>query len=296
MSWVLFSLLAAFLWALSNVIDKVALSRLVKNPMVPLAVYGVLSIVAVGLVVLGGAFESFSSRHFALAMLGGTFHALMVLFYFKAVAADEISKIIPLFALGPLFIAVVAAVTLGEIFSFDTYIGIVLILVGSVTLSVQRLQTFSVNKAFWFMIITTFSLAMGEVISKYLLSFYNFWSVFAYTRLGSLIVVTPIAWHYRRDVAQLLRKGKRKALAMLSTSESLNILAILCIIIAASTGYVTLVNAMTQVQPFFVLAMSVLLTLVAPHLLKEELSLKIFVRKFLSILMMSLGAILVATS
>jgi len=79
----------------------------------------------------------------------------------------------------------------------------------------------------------------------------------------------------------------------MSTNESLNLLGVLFITIATSIGYVTLVNALSSIQPFFVLLFTVLLSIFYPSILKEELSKSIIFLKILAIVLMFSGAILI---
>ena len=44
--WIVYSLLAAFLYAISNVLDKYIIEKLIKNPMLPTIIYGIASILA----------------------------------------------------------------------------------------------------------------------------------------------------------------------------------------------------------------------------------------------------------
>jgi len=68
---------------------------------------------------------------------------------------------------------------------------------------------------------------------------------------------------------------------------------ILFSIIATSISYVTLVNALSSVQPFFVLLFTVLLSIFFPHIIKEEINKSIMFLKVLAIILMFIGVILV---
>jgi uncharacterized membrane protein len=292
MTWLLFAVLAAFLWALTNIIDKITLSKLVKQPMTPVIVVGVLGLIAAGVVAATTGIEPFSPTQMLLGLLAGIAYTLMSVCYSKAVQLEEISKIIPLFALSPLFITVVAAITLHEVFSVAKYVGIAIVLVGAITLSVQHIQSFKFNKAFWLMVGSAASITATEIISKYLLGFHHYWSVFAFTRIGTFLAIIPIFWIYKDEIISLIQHKRLNALGFMTLSETFNLLALLSLIVASSIGYVTLVNAATQVQPFIVLALTVLMSVLMPHILKEEQGLKIFVRKFGSISLMFAGVVL----
>jgi drug/metabolite transporter (DMT)-like permease len=210
-----------------------------------------------------------------------------------AVRREEISKVIPLFGLAPVFVAVMAAVLLGEVFSPLTYIGIALVLGGAITLSVQRVEGFRFNAAFWLMIGAAASVAVTEIASKYLLGKHDYWSVFAYTRCASALSLIPIALWKNRELFDMIRQRESKVIGLMVSAELLNMLGILSVVIAASKGYVTLVNALTQVQPFIVLVLAALLSRVVPQLIREEGGMRVFARKLGSITVMFIGVVLI---
>ena len=142
------------------------------------------------------------------------------------------------------------------------------------------------------MVAASASISATEIIQKYLLGFEPYWSIFAYSRLGAILAMLPIAYLYRDEFSSMVRNRQFKALGIISISQTLNILAILSILYASSTGYVTLVNAVTQVQPFLVLLFTVLLSNFMPHVLRERQEFKLFFRKFASIALMIIGVML----
>lgn len=293
MSWYFFAILAAVVWAVSNVIDRVTYTKFIKKAVTPMLVFAVLELLTVAILAVTTGIDSFSPYETLLGLIAGFTYSLMFVFYVLAVRREEISKVVPLFGLAPIFVMVLAAVTLGEVFTPLVYIGIALTLLGAVTLSVQRGGRFRFNAAFWFMVGAAASAAVTEVVSKHLLNSHDYWSVFAYTRGISGLTLLPIALWGGQELAGMIRQRRIKVLSLIFLAEALNMMGILCILIAASKGYVTLVNAITQIQPFIVLLLAVLLSRVAPQILKEEGGLRVFIRKLGSITIMFIGVILI---
>lgn len=292
MPWYFFALLAATLWAFSNIIDRVTYTKYIKQAMTPMLVLGILELVTVAIIAVTAGIEHFTIFQTLIAILAGATYSSMCICYVLAVRQEEISKVIPLFGLAPVFVALIAAVTLGEIFSPLTYTGITLVLAGAVTLSVQKVEGFRFNAAFWLMIGAAASIAITEVSSKYLLGFHTFWSVFAYTRGISALFLIPIALWGNRELLDMIRNRRTKVVGLMLLAESLNMLAILSILVASSKGFVTLVNAITQVQPFIVLLLAVLFGKIAPQILREEGGKRVFIRKLGSITVMFIGVLL----
>jgi uncharacterized membrane protein len=107
--------------------------------------------------------------------------------------------------------------------------------------------------------------------------------------LGSI----PIAYFFLPELIKTVKQYGRKVIIAMSASEFITAIGILFNVIAISVGYVTLVNALSSVQPFFVLLFTVLLSVFFPHLLKEDLGKSIISIKILAIALMFVGILLI---
>lgn len=293
MLWEFLAILAACFWAVGNLVDKIIVSKIIKQPMTAVIMLGIISLLSFSAILISGRLTWFGWPQALLGLTAGICYTLMNVCYIKAVQLEEISKIIPLFALSPIMVALGAGIVLHEVFSSQTYLAIALILIGAVVLSANKFERFKLNQAFWLMVGASASIAITEVIQKYLLHGHPFWSVFAYSRLGSGLAILPIAWLYRDEFLGLIKNHKVKSVGFLSLSSLLNIMGILTVVIASSQGFVTLVNALTQVQPLIVLILTMIASFIIPHIIQEEQGIKIFVRKFGSIAAMFIGVILI---
>ena len=90
-----------------------------------------------------------------------------------------------------------------------------------------------------------------------------------------------------------LKKQGKKVVGLISLAGLLNLIAVLFITIAFSVGYVTLVNALSQIQPFFVLFFATILSIFYPNVLKEEVGKLTIVFKFIATILLFIGAILI---
>jgi drug/metabolite transporter (DMT)-like permease len=197
-----------------------------------------------------------------------------------------------MFYLGPLFVLILAAIFLGEFFTPLKYIGILLLIIGAVLISSKGLK-FSLGKAFWLMIASALCISASSVITKYLLGFSDFWTIFAYTRIGAGICLIPVLYfglsHMRSDV----KVHGRRVIGSICLSDILTVVGSLLTTFAISVGSVTLVNALASVQPFFVLAFAVALSIFYPKILKEEIGRSAVALKLIAIAMMFAGVILI---
>ena len=292
--WILFSILAAITWSVVNIVDKYVVTKWVDKPIVPVLIMGITGLViGLGIIIPRGLSE-LSYINVIWTLVAGIFYTLMNIFYFKAAKIEEISRIVPLFSLVPLFVAILSAIFLGEIFTITTYLGIAFLVIGAILISSRKLTKISVGKAFWFTILGILSISINYVITKYLLSFADFWTIFSYTRMGAFLAVIPIFFLNYHDLVHIVKVHGKKVVGVMTANEALNVLAVLFITIAAATGFITLVNALASIQPFFVLVFAVVLSIWYPKILREEITKSTVFIKLVAIILLFIGVLLIS--
>jgi amino acid permease len=80
----------------------------------------------------------------------------------------------------------------------------------------------------------------------------------------------------------------------MTINQALNLSGVLAITLAMTSGYVTLVNALASVQPFFVLAISLIASFFLPNLLNETLDGWTLVKKFIATLFIVIGVLIIS--
>ena len=291
--WVIFSILAALCWAIVNIVDKHILTKWVRQPIILVIILAIIGLIASIIVYFIYGFSYLSYFNIILAFIAGIFYILMAIFYFRAVKIEEVSRVIPLFFLSPLFILIFARIFLGEVFILSQYLGIILLMVGAILISSKGLSRISLGKAFWWMMLSVIAISINALLTKYLLNFADYWTFFAWTRIGAAIGIIPITYIYLPELINTVKQYGKKVVAVISANETLNLFGILSVTIAVSIGYVTLVNALSSVQPFFLLLFAVILSIFYPSILKEEIGKSVIFQKLLAIILMFIGAILI---
>jgi drug/metabolite transporter (DMT)-like permease len=293
MIWISYSLLAAMLWAIVNVIDRYTMVKLVREPLIPLLLLGVVGLLATGIIYCIHGLATFTFSDLILALLTGTFYVLTMFFYFHALKQEEVSKVIPVFYLTPVFILLIARGVLNETLSNQQYWGIAFLVSGAVLISSPSSLKLGISKGIGYILLAAFCLALNQVLTKYLLKNNEFWSVFAYVRVGIFISLLPFfCWHPANSMANY-RKISYRAYAIMLLNQLLNLGGVFAITWAMTKGYVSLVNALASVQPFFVLILTLAIGLFWPNLLKESSTSSILIKKFIAIGLMFIGAFLV---
>jgi transporter family protein len=290
--WAELSLLAAVIWAIVSILDKYIIDKLAKNPNVSLIFWISFGLLASAVICAFHGLMPISYMNAGLSMISGIFLVLGSQLYFKAVKIEEISRVVPMNYLIPLFVLVLAAIFLGEIFAPLTYLGILLLVAGAVMVSMKKAE-FRVGKAFELMIASSLAFAVTGIISKYLLGIVDFWTVFSYTRMGTIVPLIPLIYLNYRDVLLVFREHGAKAFALMSSAEILDASASLIFASAVSMGFVTLANALISLQSFFVFLIAIALSLFWPKILKEEIGSSTLIAKFVAIALMFMGALLI---
>lgn len=292
--WVIFSLFAALCWAIANIIDKAILNKWVKNPFLPITVAGIIWLVLGGISYFIKGFSHLSSFDIFLAVSIGVINVFAWIFYFKAMQIQEASRVVPLSNLSQLFVVILAAIFLKEILTPLKYLGIFLLVIGAIFISVKNFRL-SFGRAFWWIILAAGLYAINSILTKRLLNTTDFWTVFGYRSLGMFIGSIPIIYLFINDLLETVKQHGKKVIIAISVSELVTAFGVLLSVIAASIGYITLVNSLQAIQPFLVLLFAILLSIFFPSLLKEEVNKSTIFFKIIAIASIFMGVILVTS-
>jgi len=291
--WAIFSILAALGWAATDIVDKFVLTKWIKNPLLPTIILGVIGLAAGIVVYFVNGFSALSYLNILLALVAGIFYALFVIFYYQAAKIEEISRVVPLFNIAPLFILLLATIFLGEIFTPLKYAGIFFLVIGAVLISVKDFSLFKLSRAIGWALAGVLAVAISAALTKYLLNFADYWTVFAYSRIGATLVTIPIIYMYLPELMSVVRMYGKRVVVIMSASEVINLAGLLLITLATSLGTVSLVSALAAIEPFFVLVFTVFLSLFYPLVLKEEIGRSAIFLKLTAIILMFVGVILI---
>jgi transporter family protein len=292
MSWIFFTLLAVSIYSVGCIVDKYALTKWIRNPIVSVMFYGIVDLPVIFLVYAFHGFSFLSNINIALAFTAGIINILAIYFYFKAVKIEEISRIVPLAELSTLFVSIFAAIFLGEIFNTAKYIGIILLVIGAIIISSKDLKiTFGI--AFWFIILFCIITAVNSILVKYVLNFADYWTIISYTRMGAVFTLIPIIYFNFHELRYTVKECSKKAIVGLLLNEFFMLIGGMLFLFAVSTGTATLTNALLSVQPLFVLLFSVMLSIFYPNILKEEISQSTVLTKFIAVAFMFAGVFLI---
>ncbi len=302
LSWFFISLLGTALFASSNVLDKILISRYFKGGGVgALAIYSAL----IGIIILPFPlifdinFFSPSMYTIGLMIASGAVYLLGVIPYLYALAQDDTSTVVPIFQTIPIFAYVLAYFFLGEEITKLQLVGMFLIILGSIFISIDITgvaPSFKL-KGTALMILASLLIALSSFLFKFTGVDYgflitSFWTYLGYALLG--IVLFLISSSYRSQFMYSLKANSAQIIGINIINEVIAIGGKMLQNFATLLAPLALVVAVNGFQPIFVLLYGVLLTIFFPHVVTENILAKHVAFKGASIGLIVLGAFLIS--
>ncbi|MGA2785112.1 MAG: EamA family transporter [Candidatus Bathyarchaeia archaeon] len=237
------------------------------------------------------------SISYAIAFLAGLISAGGYFFYAVSIRNEEASRIAALTSLAPAFVAVLAVILVNEIFPTKSYIGIVLMILGSVLISYKRnhLKKMIPLSLILVLIAANFMYGLDQTLAKVSLDQISFWSFLMMFMFGRFVVVFPglaIPSVRRKFSSEVRELGRNFALTLASGSIMWS-LGVMFLFYAASLGPITLVSTTGLISPLFTLFFAILITKYLPKVLKEEIDRKTVALKVVAIVLIFLGTYLI---
>lgn len=288
------SILAGFIWSLVNVIDKTVVSKFIRNPIFVVLILNVVALIT-GIIILVVIQQTMIGWSWFWIFLSGILCTFGCLFYFYALKIEEASRIIPLFSLITVFIVILSATFLGEIFNFLKYLGIFIIVLGSIIITSRR-NIFSafISRALGLMILSGLGFGASSVINKYLLVDYNYWTVFGYHRLFLGLSGFFIISIYFKEIKKLFLELKKRYILLMSSGEILGTGADLIFLMATAFWYVSLASAVVSVQYIFIFIWALIISRFKPSLFSEVVNRRVIFQKVIAIVLIVGGIFLIS--
>lgn len=295
MIWFQLALLGSLLYAISSILDKHLLEKYVTWSTVPLILAGFYDLLFA--FILFTFFVDFSLGFASVAVIfAGMAYYMGNYFYYRTVAKEDISNIVPLAFVRPLFVAVIAGIFLGEVLGVEKYLGIFLIFAGAMLIGSkfkgggrQKLRDIGV------LLVGVFCWAMGDVLSKWGLDSFTVLGVIGYAVLG--FGLCSIFLFLDRGVREKFFGGYtngRRVWGLSFLIYGVIVSGWMLVVAAMETGPVSLVSAVISLQTLFVMLMTVGLSFFFPGFLKEEVGIRLTGMKLAAIALIIAGVYLIS--
>jgi drug/metabolite transporter (DMT)-like permease len=300
MSWLIYAFSGPFLWALSTHIDKYLVERYFKQGsvavlMVFTAIIGSLALPFIWLFQPG--MVSLDPQSIAVIAVSGILYMGAIYFYLEALQVEEASTVAPFFQAAGIYGLILGYFVLGEKLSILQIIGVLLIIAGSVLLSLRIGQGAGRFKTRLVILMLTCALAiaLSTLIFKFFAVRDEFWTTTFWNFAGQAIfgVILMLIAANRRQFIKMMRANTGAVLSVNGANELINLggnLGMRYTLLFAPLGIVQAINSTT---PFFVLFFGVVLSLFFPSLGREKISFASLMQKIIAITFVVAGVLLI---
>ena len=298
MDWIVVSLASAFAFAVVSVLEKLMLARYSPSVWTFIFLTGLLQIPGVVLVMLVVPLQSYPIDIWTSAFFSGFIWGVSLVIMFWVLNTQEVTRVIPVVSISPVFVAVLAVFFLSERLTGLQWGAILLTVSGAALVSMRRSRSgggVTLGSSFYLLLVASVLTAVGQFLSKVALEEMSLWNMFVMRNGGLALACVLIALRPSliAETRQVL--ADRVATGLFVVTEGVMVfVAVLLTIWAIDLGPVSLAATLMSTRPMFVLAFTVLLSSSVWKLLDEPLSRDTLALKFGATTMIVIGVSAIA--
>ena len=280
-SSVIIALLASFLWAVTNHIDKYMLCKIdsaTSNIKTLLVFSSLVAGVAISPIwLITSKFQvHIDILPLIVIFISAIIYVLATYLYFKALEKNDASIVVVMFQLIPVFSYIFSLILFKETLNTNEIIGALIIISSAIIISFEFGKTSNKNKVIALILITTSSL----LFSLYFICFdfairnseYNavaFWYQIGLLLVGIYLIRIK---SFRAEFVATIKKNGKKLVSLNVTNEIINLVANLLVNFANLTIPLALANTLNGFQGAFCFIIGVIGTVLFPKIITEDLS------------------------
>jgi drug/metabolite transporter (DMT)-like permease len=179
-TWTALALSSTALAALVNTLDSHFLSRRMPGLRSYLLIIGIFVTLAAAVMLLIFPFPHGTGlRIYGLALASAVLRVGAISALLYALKKEDVSRVMPLSATAPIFVAVMAAVFLGEGLKFTQWLAICIVVSGAILISFKRGADGSSRfhaSSFFLLLGSSLLYAASDVTNKYTMEFISYWN------------------------------------------------------------------------------------------------------------------------
>ena len=295
-NWIYFVFISQGIWTFTSLIDKIVISKgYIKNPLVYIVLNGIMNILLIFLLPFVG-FEPIRAADLLIGLLGGIVFSAGVSIYYKAVQYDEISRIVMLGQLGPVFVLVLSYLFLNEVLTANSFIGFLFLLIAGFAVSYRKVNgSFKISKSLGLMLVSIFLTSISLIIAKHIYNITSFWSAFLWLRVtGFTALLVLLLPSVRRDATRTFKAMNPRIKGLMIFKMVIDFSAFVFGGYALMKGPTSLVAALSSsLLPLFVFILALGVSIYFPSIIKEELDKKSILTKAAAVALVIIGIIFI---
>lgn len=295
--WLFLSLLNPLLFAITHFTDKYLIDKKVNDPWLITVLGSIVAFSTALVVILFHGFSVISPLQMFFLILSGFALTYYLIPYYAALSLDDTSNVTPLFQFYAPFTLVLSYIFLHEVLTKRELFAFLLLFLGGLLLASEiasASKLFRLKKSFWLMMLSSLIASFSAIFFKLISVNVDFWTTLIYVNIG--IGIAALSLLYKRSLRKSFIKEVKRihfdVWVLLAIGEALNLAAELVLLLAFSLAPVSLVSAVGSIQPLYVLIFAVILTLLFPRIIKEDLGKRALLQKGVSIVMLIIGVYL----
>jgi uncharacterized membrane protein len=259
---------------------------------------GVITLVAAGTIFLWHGAGALAPYQIFILLAAGIAAEIALVPYYRALSYDDTSRVLPLFQIIPVFVAILSYLLLGETLTLHGMIAFLLILLGGFILAAKKISfaAFRLRQSFWWAMAAAVLYAFPYVLFKLVVVRADFWTTLAYECLGGAIGAGALFLIFLKKSEQEAVAVTRKTWIIIVSNEILYFVGQLSGFYAVTLGPVALVSALGSTSPFFTLIFGVILSLWLPQVIKEDIAESTLAIKITAIVFILAGGWLISIS
>ncbi|HZX45555.1 MAG TPA: EamA family transporter [Candidatus Nanoarchaeia archaeon] len=295
LSWFFFIMLAVIFWSVAAVIVKFIRIKFMRHPFSYMVITAPVCFFVLLLLFFGKV--DFPDAEVLLFIALSALSAFLGYWlYLTALRKEDVSTIVTLMGIQPLIVLIFATVFLGETLSLKHYIAFPLMMVGSMALSIKKVdKRFICTSGILITLVSAILYSLNSVFIKAIQQT-DFITLNVLRQLAWLIFACAIfasSGTIRAHVKETVKAMGKKNLVLAYVAEFLGFSGMIFAIVAIQKGPVSLVTLTSSLEGLFVIILAALVSLFIPRFIKENIDKKTICLKIFSALLMLTGIALV---
>jgi uncharacterized membrane protein len=305
-NWILLSFLAALLWGIVNILDKVIVVTQVKFHWSRMILDSIVGLTVCLFLVLVGVSISSNLKVILISVVAGLLLYCFNYLYYKALETADVSVVSAWLQSVPVFSAVWGVIFFQEIYGWIVYVGVLFVILGSVFVNAEEKETYKlviINGKNWknatlYIIPGVFILSINYALQKYLLQFSDTWTIFFWARIGAFLFTMTVlitSKKIRDGFGNTVRNLGARSYFIIGIIEWINLAGVYFLLKAYSIGSVTLVTTVSAIQPVLVLILSVACSWIFKQKkqILPKVNSSVFLVRLISLLFIIIGTLLI---
>lgn len=291
MLWIILALSAGLLWTGVSIIDKYVIGHEYHDPIAAATIKNLIIFAIFSVATFLSATEITTDPSLIIpSLIGGICMGIAILLYYQSISRGDVSNIVPVFSVAPLFTLALGAYFLHERFPLSTYAGIVSIVFGAILLGLKdKGKRLIIDKAVLLAVAVAFFSSLKTVITKIPIDIVGAWSILFWIGGGALLVAIPlIIYNYDRiEAFQVVQT--RIGLRHFIIADIFDATGHLLFLLALALGSASIITGVLHIKPLLTFFISVVMGVFFPQILREELNKRLVVKKFIATLLIVAG-------